>query len=77
MQPSFLGVNSCAKFHVLSQLIVFLDLFYMCLQLVYFSLYILLSPCLLVILTSIQMLLVVCLDGILNDLELVLLNETK
>ena len=43
----FCEVGSYAKFHVLSQLIVFLVFFYPCLRLVYFILYIL-SPCLLV-----------------------------
>ena len=43
-------VGSPAKFHVLLQLLLFLVLFYLCLHLVYFSLYILLSPCLFVIL---------------------------
>ena len=44
----FLGVGSCAKSYVLVQLIVILVSFYPCLQIVYVSLYILLSPCLLI-----------------------------
>ena len=46
----FLGVGSCEKFYVFPQLITIIVLFYLCLQIVYVSLYILLSPCLLVIL---------------------------
>ena len=42
------GVGSCAKSYVLSQLIIILVLFYPCLQFVYVSVYILLSPCLLI-----------------------------
>ena len=44
----FFGVCSCAKSYVLSLLIIIIVLFYPCLQLVYVSLYILLSPCLLI-----------------------------
>jgi hypothetical protein len=44
----FFGVGSCAKSYILSQLIIILVLSYPRLQLVYVSLYILLSPCLLV-----------------------------
>jgi hypothetical protein len=40
----FARVSNCAKFHVLSQLIIILVLFYAYLRLVYFNLYILLSP---------------------------------
>ena len=57
----FLGVRSHVKSHVLSQLIVFLALFYPCLQFVNLNLSILLSPCMFVgnPLTSIQVLLIV------------------
>ena len=44
----FGGVDGCLKFYVLSQLIVILDLFYSCLQIVYVSLHVLLFPCLLI-----------------------------
>ena len=50
----FLGVGSCAKFYVLSQLIVIPIFFYPCLQLVYVTLYILSSPCLLVTLQLVR-----------------------
>jgi hypothetical protein len=42
------GIGSCAKLFVLSQVIEIFVLFYMCLQLLYVNLYILLSSCLLV-----------------------------
>ena len=45
---SFFGRDSCAKILVLSQLLIFLVLFYPRLELVYVSLHVLLSPCLLV-----------------------------
>ena len=54
----FGGVDSCAKFYVLLQVIVILGLFYPCLQLVYVSLYILFSMFIAGPLTSTQMLLV-------------------
>ena len=79
MQPCFfLKVGSCAKFHVLSQLIVLLVLLYRCLQVVYFNfMYFVISMFIGNPLTSIQVLYDCILDGTLNGLGLVLLIKTK